>query len=230
VNQSEQIGELAKALSKAQGEIEGAIEKSDNPFFKSKYADLHTVMKSCKQQLADNGLSVVMTYEVNNDKNYLVTRLLHSSGQWIKGEMLIPVAKPDAQSLGAATTYCRRFALSALVGISTFDDDGEEASKPFREEKSRHMQRPVEPMNMSIAGSTQLPSVDHSTVRLQKAVCATGNLVGEDDVTRFLEYLVEKYPKKTRADLIASALSTDEKVAQFSSSMKEWKDRPASLA
>jgi hypothetical protein len=228
--QSEQLDQLATALSIAQGEIEGAVENSANPYFKSKYADLHTVMQACKKPLKDNGLSVVMTYEVENEKNYLVTRLLHKSGQWIKGRVLLPAGKGDSQSIGGSTTYFRRYSLSSLIGLSTFDDDGESERKATQKEESRHMQRPVEPMNMSLSGSTQPIAIDHSTVRLQKAVCATGNLVGEDDVTKFLEYLVEKYPKKTRAELIASALSTDEKVAQFSSSMKEWKDRPASVA
>lgn len=220
MNHSEQLDKLASALAKAQGLIEGAKQDSDNPYFKSKYADLHTVMKACKQPLADNGLSIVMTYEVENDKNYLTTMLLHESGQWIKGKMLIPVGKPDAQSLGAATTYCRRFSLSALVGISTYDDDGEEASKPHREQPARHMTKPEGHKTPELK-SEGLPGLRD----LQKVVCGKGLLVGEDDVEQFLTVLVEKYPTKTKQELLSSALSSDEQKDKFADSMMKWKNK-----
>ena len=56
---------------------------------------------------------------------YVTTMLLHSSGQWIKSKLKMPITKADAQGVGATITYARRFALSAMVGISQYDDDGE---------------------------------------------------------------------------------------------------------
>ena len=70
-----------------------------------------------------------------NDKNALVTMLADSSGQWVKSIMPIPPNKGDAQSMGSAISYARRYALSALVGISQMDDDGEEAMKEERKPK-----------------------------------------------------------------------------------------------
>ena len=56
---SKEINELAGALSKAQGQITGAVKDSENPFFKSKYADLAAVMDACRDPLSKNNLSYV---------------------------------------------------------------------------------------------------------------------------------------------------------------------------
>ena len=125
--QSEQINELADALAKAQGMIEGAAKDSKNPFFKSSYADLHSVMACAKEPLAKNGLSVVQPTAVIDGQLCLVTTLMHKSGQWIKSAMPIVLAKQDPQSIGSALTYFRRYCYSSLVGISSIDDDGEAA-------------------------------------------------------------------------------------------------------
>jgi hypothetical protein len=128
MNQSENINELAMALSKAQGEITPAIKDSANPFFKSKYADLTSVWAACREPLTKHGLAVTQTMVEQDGKLILITMLLHASGQWIKSFLPIVTQKPDAQSLGAAITYMRRFSLSALVGICPEDDDGNIAS------------------------------------------------------------------------------------------------------
>ena len=125
--QSEQINELADALSKAQGMIEGAAKDSKNPFLKSSYADLHSVMACAKEPLASNGLSVVQPTAVIDGQLCLVTTLMHKSGQWVKSVMPIVLSKQDAQSIGSALTYFRRYCYSSLIGISAIDDDGEAA-------------------------------------------------------------------------------------------------------
>ncbi len=126
--QSAELNELAAALCKAQAVMEGAKQDSSNPFFKSKYADLASVWAACKAPLTNNGLSVVQTVENGGEKAYLVTILLHTSGQWIKSLMPILMSKNDAQALGSAITYCRRYALAAIVGVCPTDDDGNAAS------------------------------------------------------------------------------------------------------
>jgi hypothetical protein len=125
--QSQELGALAAALCKAQSVMEGAKQDSSNPFFKSKYADLASVWAACKVPLTSNGLSVVQTVENGGEKAYLVTILLHTSGQWIKSLMPIIMTKNDAQALGSAITYCRRYALAAIVGVCPTDDDGNAA-------------------------------------------------------------------------------------------------------
>jgi ERF superfamily len=123
MNKSETIDKLAAALSKAQGQITGAIKDSDNPFFKSKYADLASVWDACRKALCENGLSVVQTTDILNEKPILRTTLLHASGQWIEGVYPIISAKPDAQGMVAGLTYSRRAALAAIVGVAAIEDD-----------------------------------------------------------------------------------------------------------
>ena len=123
---SDNIEKLADALSKAQSEMKGAQKKSTNPFFKSNYADLHTCIEASFPYLTKHGLSVIQGNDVDERGSfYVTTMLLHSSGQWIKSKLKMPITKPDAQGVGATITYARRFALSAMVGISQYDDDGE---------------------------------------------------------------------------------------------------------
>lgn len=128
---SQNIADLAAALAKAQGQIEGARKDSANPHFKSKYADLASVWDACRSALADNGLSVVQAPgPCASGQLEMTTMLLHSSGQWIKETLTIPLQKVDAQGYGSATTYARRYSLSAMVGVAPDDDDGNAASKP----------------------------------------------------------------------------------------------------
>jgi hypothetical protein len=127
--QSETIGALAAALSKAQADITGALKDSSNPFFKSKYADLASCWDACRKQLAANNLAVIQTVSVNweRDESVLVTTLAHSSGEWVRSELPIRAKDASPQAQGSAITYARRYALAAIVGLAQIDDDAEAA-------------------------------------------------------------------------------------------------------
>lgn len=134
--QSDNINELAKALAIAQGQIENAAKDKDNPFYKSKYADLAGVRDACKDALSKNGLSVVQHGVAIPAGGYaLSTTLLHSSGQWMRGFLPLNPVKQDPQGYVAAVTYMRRASLAAITGVATEDDDGNAASdkKPGEE-------------------------------------------------------------------------------------------------
>jgi hypothetical protein len=128
------IGCLAEALSKAQGTMKHAVKDADNPFFRSKYADLQSVVEATRPSLVENGLSVVQITE----GNVLWTMLLHTSGEWIKGSIELKpmrqvkdtgwVESHDPQSYGSCITYARRYAMAAITGCATEDDDGNAAS------------------------------------------------------------------------------------------------------
>lgn len=124
---SESINELATALCKAQGEMGGAVKDSANPFFKSSYADLTSVIKAIKQPFADNGLSYTQFPISNEDGVGVSTRLMHISGQWLEMDYTLPTVKKDPQAAGSAITYARRYALQSIAGIPTADDDAESA-------------------------------------------------------------------------------------------------------
>lgn len=130
VTQSPSVDKLAAALVRAQGQLKGAVKDATNPFYKNTYADLASVWDACKAALQENGLSVVQFpgfVEGAPATAQLTTMLLHESGQWLQGTAGAPLAKPDAQSVGSAITYLRRYALAAVIGVVQEDDDGNSA-------------------------------------------------------------------------------------------------------
>jgi hypothetical protein len=126
---SENLNELATALAKAQGQMGGAAKASENPYFKSKYADLGSVIAAAKEPLAENGLSYVQFPFSYNGEVGVTTRLMHSSGQWMESSFSIPATKPEAHLYGSIITYCRRFSLQSALGIPAEDDDGNAATQ-----------------------------------------------------------------------------------------------------
>lgn len=126
--QSENINELVKALSAAQGEIGLATKDSTNPHFKSDYSSLEACILASKTVLAKYSLAVIQGPFSVDGKIYLNTTLAHSSGQWVRSETPILSEKHTAQGMGAGITYARRYALSAIIGLGSKDDDGNEAS------------------------------------------------------------------------------------------------------
>ena len=130
MEQSATIAELAKALSKAQGEIKGAIKDSNNPFFNKTYADLSSVWEACRKPLSSNGLAVIQTCcSEGLDVVVIETTLAHGSGEWVRGKLAMKPVKIDPQGVGSCITYARRYALAAIVGVAPEDDDGNEATK-----------------------------------------------------------------------------------------------------
>ncbi len=122
---SDTIGVISEALAKAQGVMGKAFKDSLNPHFKSKYADLSSIMEACQKPLSDNALSFSCSITIVNGVNILVGTLSHVSGEWMRTYVPLVMNKNDMQGLGAAISYGRRFALSALAGVSVCDDDAE---------------------------------------------------------------------------------------------------------
>ncbi len=132
MNKSESITNLATALAMAQMNIKGAIKDSANPFFKSKYADLSSVVEAIRPAFGQCGLSYIQRIEPSDrDEVRVETILLHASGEWLScGVLNLPVSKVDAQGYGSALTYARRYSLAAAAGVApeNEDDDGNAAS------------------------------------------------------------------------------------------------------
>lgn len=131
MDKSEQIKDLAIALSKAQGELTPAPYDSTNPAFRSKYASLASFQETYRPVLARHGLSLVQTVSSDADGHYVSSMLLHITGQFLSCRMKLILQKNDMQGLGSATTYAKRYQASAMLGISADeDDDGNAASRP----------------------------------------------------------------------------------------------------
>lgn len=124
---SEQLNELAAALSKAQAKIEGASKDALNPHFGKKYADLASVWDACRKPLTENGLSVIQTLAREGALVKCTTMLLHSSGQFVKSEFAMTPQQNTPQAAGSCATYLRRYSLQSIVGVAPDDDDGNEA-------------------------------------------------------------------------------------------------------
>ena len=141
MNKSENINELATALSKAQGEMGSAFKSATNPFFKSTYATFEDIREASVPHLTKHGLSIVQITESVAKEISVVTILMHSSGQWIAGYYPVMALKPDPQSYKSALTYARRAAWESIVGVATSDDDAEIAMGRHvkEEEKNLHV-------------------------------------------------------------------------------------------
>lgn len=140
---SEQTNEIAAAMVKAQAMMKPAVKDAVNPHFRSRYADLTSVWDACRGPLTANGITVwqdVTTRGILGSKGEfdltwgigVTTRLSHVSGQWVEfGPLVVPLTKPDAHGVGSATSYGKRYALAAAVGIvSDDDDDGNAVAMP----------------------------------------------------------------------------------------------------
>jgi hypothetical protein len=121
---------LFAALVKAQSEISAAVKDSTNPHFKSKYADLASVVSAIKPALSKHGLGFVQVFREASGGVIIETIIIHESGeQFPCGPLFVPASKQDAQGYGSAITYTRRYSLQTAVGLPSEDDDGNGASK-----------------------------------------------------------------------------------------------------
>ena len=134
---SESISKLVPALIAAQHEIAPATKERRNPFYKSKYSDLADIWDVCREPLFKNGLAVIQTTEAGIVLGtvIIITTLVHTSGEWVRGRLPMTPVKNDPQATGSAITYGRRYGLAAIVGVvSVEDDDGNKASQPDKTE------------------------------------------------------------------------------------------------
>ena len=200
--QSENITELAKALLNVQRTMQPIVKDAENPFTKSWYASLNSVMDACRDALIENGIWLCQYPVPVEQPNSLglVTKLTHvESGQWQSSLAVVPLPKADPQGMGSAITYARRYALTAMLGMVTEDDDGEgartgrkSASRPKlpvnapESQKSRQRDPSTatntsSPSNRPSASLESLPSLEGVTYQQITAqdgrpcIIATGN-------------------------------------------------------
>lgn len=145
ISMSPEIGALAQALAKAQGELTAATKDRENPFFKSSYATLASVFEAIREPFSKNGLAYSQPTRIDEHGNVVVvTILMHSSGQWIAGEVSAKPAKNDPQGVGSLISYLKRYEIQAMAGIASADDDddGNAATLPDKLQQQRQPQIP----------------------------------------------------------------------------------------
>jgi hypothetical protein len=128
---SPEIGELMAALAKARKVFLPVLKHSKNPYFGSTYADLAEYIDATKDGLSDNGIAVTQFPEYDPEEGgvTIITFIAHPSNQWMLDRLWVPVSKGDAQGIGSAITYGRRYAYSALLNVASQgeDDDANQA-------------------------------------------------------------------------------------------------------
>ena len=206
--QSAEINEIAAAIAAAQLEMSHAHKDSNNPHFKSKFASLASVIDAAKEGFSKHKLAFIQTMQAIDKDLYLVTMLLHPSGQWLKS--YTPVLLGDRatpQVMGAAISYARRYALSAFAGISQEDDDGETGEG----------RGPVAHVN-GLSGSTLVS--DAKTIRMQTKAKPKAVVSDKSPIEKVLQiaadcdwtvehlkrYITPAYHAKSSQDLSESQL------------------------
>jgi len=124
--------ELFAALAKAQNAVENAHKGSLNPHFKNRYADLAEVLNTVRPVFSECGLSIVQETSFDGSLVSVTTALCHEKGGYVTAIASCVPAKADAQGVGAATTYLRRYSLAAVTGVAQEDDDGQSAINPVK--------------------------------------------------------------------------------------------------
>lgn len=122
---SDSLAKIAPAIVKAQSKMGNALKDSNNPFFKSKYADLNAVREAVLPAFNENGISVLQPTVFHEGKKFVQTILIHESGEFFSGLTEILSAKElNAQEQGSGISYARRYGLQSLANVGAEDDDG----------------------------------------------------------------------------------------------------------
>jgi len=153
-DRSADVGDLMIALAKAQGEYESATKDSNNPYYNSKYADLATIIAAVRPSLSKNGIAFIHTVTADLERQTAgATAYLFHGNQYISASCELPAVgkskdgkdRFDAQTIGAAQTYARRYSGAPLLGIAQEDDDGNSIVR----DDSRKVERKVAPNQAS---------------------------------------------------------------------------------
>ncbi len=158
--ESAEIAELAAAMSGMQGKlhaVQANMEVAYDGVVRFVYADLASLINSCREPLQENGLCVTQCYESrlksvgDGYSTYLVTKIMHTSGQWKESALPIPTltdkdGPKKIQDFGSLTTYMRRYSFGALLGLATEKDTdgGPDEEEGKKEVSYRKPSKPVD--------------------------------------------------------------------------------------
>jgi hypothetical protein len=183
---SEQINELAASLAIAQGAMSVAIKDSTNPHFRSKYADLSSVIDAVRPHLSANGICFVQEPTTEAGMLVVETTLYHKSGQWISSKLSVACKDLSPQPVGSATTYARRYALMAICGIAPAeDDDGEAAQGRAQPQRPAPKAPSIEPM--AVPTAPKLPDQFDGAGQVKEIKADCGAAVARIGKERILE-------------------------------------------
>lgn len=200
---------IAGALAKAQLEMKNPTLDKENPFFHSKYASLAAVRDASIPILAKHGIATMqLLSNAQNGDIVCTTTLLHTSGEYITSDLVLPATKKDAQGLGSASTYARRYALQAIVGIvGEDDDDGNESTK--KQEPAQEAQKHKQELSKVINGESPMPYGGQPVVGIKSVTSKAGNTNGK----AWTKYFITTSENETLPTF-------DKKIAEFAEKAK----------
>ena len=160
-------------MAKFQAEVKQPFKDANNPFFKSKYVPLESVVESITSIAPKHGISFVQ-WASNDDTGRVgvSTMIMHTSGEYIEFDPVYMNAdKNTAQGAGALISYLKRYSLSAVFGItSDQDDDGNHASGNTNKPKQQHKAKPehIKSLKEKIAQAVEIGGDDASEQKVMQ--------------------------------------------------------------
>lgn len=128
---------LAEALAKAQAEFPAitqdrqvTVKTKTGGHYSYSYAPLESILAKCRPVLNAHGLALLQILDDDGRGPALRTELRHAGGGVVGGTFPLPGSPADPQALGSLLTYLRRYAVTAILGIATEEDDDGEGAKP----------------------------------------------------------------------------------------------------
>jgi hypothetical protein len=132
--------------------MKAVTKDSENPFFKSSYADLSSILQTVVPVLSSCGIAVIQPMRIDGDKTILITKLIHSSSEALESEMILP-HHADPQKYGSLITYYKRYQLQAMLGVSTTEDDND--GNNLATVNSSKPQQPLKTYKSDTGGATE---------------------------------------------------------------------------
>ena len=192
--QSNEIGELAKALAAAQGEMDAA--KKDGQGNYGKYTTISSILEVVKEALSKNGLAVVQAPMPCESGNIcLRTTLMHSSGQWIASQLTMKADNSSPQKIGSVMTYARRYALAAILGVGQEDDDAQSAQDEYERQARKAQKERVQQARQHAAENNP----DAPTPEMFRALMATLTERGCKERKEYLAELSDFFGKEVKS-------------------------------
>lgn len=177
---SQSINEIAPALVAAQGAMisprrnrKVVVKSRTGQSYNFSYSTLDSINDMIREPLARNGLCLIQQVRLTKPAT-LVTRLLHSSGQWIETVMPLSPAEAGPQAMGSAITYGRRYSIVSLLNIASDEDDDGAAA-------GGHNSRPVE-QDEPKQGRSSEAKVEHVLAERFRRLISTARALKEGDL------------------------------------------------
>ncbi|MCJ1765863.1 ERF family protein [Mammaliicoccus sciuri] len=209
MNKSESIVEISKAMAKFQAEVKQPFKDANNPFFKSKYVPLESVVESITSIAPKHGISFVQ-WASNDDAGRVgvSTMIMHTSGEYIEFDPVYMNAdKNTAQGAGALISYLKRYSLSAVFGItSDQDDDGNHASGNTNKPK----QQPNPKSEQKQQPKAKPEQIGHLKTKIKEALQVGKKGTTERDIMNWLK--ISEYESLTEAQINPMIKSLNEQI------------------